>query len=524
MKIRRTGIAILVTTAVVSGIGIYRNREFVHDDTFISLRYCQNFLEGHGLTWNPGERVEGYTDFLHILLVAGLGATGLDLLLAARLINFSAFALMLLFMWRFMRRQAANEDPEPSSLGANVPLMLAGTSLPLISWCWGGLEGPVFALFITVGVYLTVELLKRRSTSRAALTGTAFALAILCRPDGAIFAAVSLFSLFVPVVSRKRGAVRDAVIFSATCFAPVCAHLIWRVWYYGDWLPNTYYVKATGLPHFDLESSLGYVLSFCASPPFLLPLGLLAAIIALRTPRYRAAVLCVLANMGAYLWFIMSIGGDHMPAHRLMLPLIPLACLLIHLALSVEVRAISPKENGIVCVLAMILVGLQIAQPPLRNDPAAFLGTAVGRYVRENWPAGALIALNTAGSTPYHAPDFVYLDMLGLNDRHIARRNIDAPTTKWQQMPGHAKGDGAYVLSRKPDFIILGAATGCFADDPMFLSDVELRDSDEFSASYRPRRVPVDAGSEAASRQFGRPHSGRLWLIYYERIRNAQAP
>ena len=42
-----------------------------------------------------GERVEGYTDFLHILLVAGLGATGLDLLVAARLINFAAFALML---------------------------------------------------------------------------------------------------------------------------------------------------------------------------------------------------------------------------------------------------------------------------------------------------------------------------------------------------------------------------------------------------------------------------------------------
>ncbi|MCZ6709562.1 MAG: hypothetical protein O7B25_04285, partial [Gammaproteobacteria bacterium] len=246
-------------------------------------------------------------------------------------------------------------------------------------------------------------------------------------------------------------------------------------------------------------------------------------IIALRTPPSRVAVVCVLANMGAYLSFIMRIGGDHMPAYRLMLPLIPLACLLIHLALSVEIRTMSAREDGIVCVLAIVLTGLQIAQPPLRNDPAAFLGTVVGRYVQENWPPGSLIALNTAGATPYHAPDFVYLDMLGLNDRHIARRRIDARTTKWQHVPGHAKGDGAYVLSRKPDFIILGAATGSFADDPMFLSDVELRDSHEFKASYRPRRVPLDAGSEAATKQFGRAHSGRLWLIYYERNRKEQS-
>jgi hypothetical protein len=34
------------------------------DDAFISLRYAKHFAEGHGLVYNPGERVEGYTNFL----------------------------------------------------------------------------------------------------------------------------------------------------------------------------------------------------------------------------------------------------------------------------------------------------------------------------------------------------------------------------------------------------------------------------------------------------------------------------
>nr|MBC8422663.1 hypothetical protein [bacterium] len=36
----------------------------VQEDAFISFRYAANLLDGHGLVFNPGERVEGYTNFL----------------------------------------------------------------------------------------------------------------------------------------------------------------------------------------------------------------------------------------------------------------------------------------------------------------------------------------------------------------------------------------------------------------------------------------------------------------------------
>ena len=51
---------------------------FLCDDAFISFRYTRNLLEGHGLVFNPGEYVEGYTNFLWILELAAIwGVFGL---------------------------------------------------------------------------------------------------------------------------------------------------------------------------------------------------------------------------------------------------------------------------------------------------------------------------------------------------------------------------------------------------------------------------------------------------------------
>src|SRR5262245_5079445 len=44
---------------------------FLTDDAFISFRYARNFSAGAGLVFNPGfERVEGYSNFLWVLILA----------------------------------------------------------------------------------------------------------------------------------------------------------------------------------------------------------------------------------------------------------------------------------------------------------------------------------------------------------------------------------------------------------------------------------------------------------------------
>ncbi len=160
-------------------------------------------------------------------------------------------------------------------------------------------------------------------------------------------------------------------------------------------------------------------------------------------------------------------------------------------------------------------------QPLRPMDAAAYVGTVVGRHVAAAWPAGALVALNTAGSTPYLNLDKRFIDMLGLNDATIARRAVTAPTLPQQRVPGHAKGDGAYVVSRRPDFVILGPAEGIAARPPgdagaFFLSDLELLESAEFARCYRVESATIPIPPAFAALGPKRPNP--LRFEYFRRV------
>jgi arabinofuranosyltransferase len=44
---------------------------WMSDDAYITLRTVDNVVNGYGLTWNPGERVQTYTHPLWMLLITG---------------------------------------------------------------------------------------------------------------------------------------------------------------------------------------------------------------------------------------------------------------------------------------------------------------------------------------------------------------------------------------------------------------------------------------------------------------------
>ena len=60
-------LALCVLAAFAANV---ERQAFLGDDSFISFRYAKHLAEGQGLVWNPGDRVEGYTNFLWVLLMA----------------------------------------------------------------------------------------------------------------------------------------------------------------------------------------------------------------------------------------------------------------------------------------------------------------------------------------------------------------------------------------------------------------------------------------------------------------------
>jgi hypothetical protein len=73
------------------------------------------------------------------------------------------------------------------------------------------------------------------------------------------------------------------------------------------------------------------------------------------------------------------------------------------------------------------------------------------------------VAVEAAGALPYYSQRPT-IDILGLNDRHIASLDV---ATIGQGKPGHEKIDIPYVLDRRPDIIPYFSAP-YFAGQPRF--------------------------------------------------------
>src|SRR5918993_5205805 len=109
-------VAAFVAALVVLWLHARRYLPFLSDDALISLRYAKRLVEGHGLTWNAGERVEGYSNLLWVLCAAALNRLGVDLIDAVRVLGFAGVGAGL---------AAVLYAHPPRSLKGAVPVMLA---------------------------------------------------------------------------------------------------------------------------------------------------------------------------------------------------------------------------------------------------------------------------------------------------------------------------------------------------------------------------------------------------------------
>ncbi len=487
---------------------LYANRSFYHDDAYITLRYVWNFLHGNGIVWNTGEYVQGYSNFLQLALVSALGFAGVDLVVASRMIGLMAFGMLILVLWLFIRFFSPRKDL------AHLPLIFTLCSAPMIIWSIGGLGETLLALFSSTGCLLFLAALDHPGNRRMLVaSGICLALGYISHPDGLVFVGLSLLWLLGTWKSRP---LQSAVAFALPCLLILGLYTLWLFFYYGDIVPNTFYAKASNFTIGRLASGWRYILSYTLQAPYL-PILVVAALIsglATRKLLWNAKLTYLALIISAYSAFIVFIGGDHMRTFRLVLPLIVPLSYMLYLLL--DSLFDTSKRNAIlvITVVALLLCGLQPWQfllNPKVEDPAARIGTLIGKYISYAWPKGSLIALNTAGSVPFYAPQDRFIDMLGLNDRHIAKRHIDKIELPKQKRAGHLKGDGSYVLSREPDFIIIGPAEGTIISNPWFLSDLEMGRDPRFFQHYAFHRDLLDLPEDNGQRS-------EILFSYYRRV------
>jgi hypothetical protein len=486
----RSRAVVLATSAAVFLALASRFTAHVSDDAFISFRYAENLVQGHGLVFNPGERVEGYTNFLWVMLVAPFIALSIEPELAASVLGICASLALLAGVVRL------SPAPESAPWILWIAPLLCATSPPLAVWATGGLEAPLFACLVVWAAALTSEAAARGALhAGAALLAAA---AALTRPEGL---AVGALLLGVPVARGARRP-RDVARWCAVFLAVFVPYFAWRFSYYGDPLPNTFYAKV-GLSAAQVLRGLRYAGLFVAESGYLLLLPLVGL-----SWRRNDPALGILATLACALTaYVVLIGGDGLPMFRFLVPVLPLFYLLLGrgFAGAVERSGAGRAARTVALVLALAL-GARAALPAFAGQAARLVEAdrrevaawkEIGHYFAENAPRDASIAVITAGAIPYFS-GLESIDMLGLNERAIARRAMPGLGSG---AAGHEKFDVEHVLDRRPTYVVLG--TYGLAPDPLpperilrpfYPAEIEMLRSERFRRDYLLVRARTPSG------------------------------
>jgi hypothetical protein len=442
----------------------------VSDDAVTSMQYAKNLVLGNGLVFNPGERVDGYTNFLWVLFMAPFYAlsrlVGFDFIAAIVVltVGFEAAALGLLF--------AVTSSVLEAPLAVFAPLFLCVIDNSFTTWAVLGLE----VHFLAFWFLLALVLWRSPLAGRAWLTGLALAGAVLTRPDAALFGAAIVGSELVEAAlayhrrdhATARALARAALVMSAAWLLPYALHFAWHYAYYGEPLPNTYYTKLGG-PIDAWKRGLDYVHEFLSVRAWVPAIGVFA-VVGVRDKTLRAVV----AYLAVHTLYVVYVGGDFMPGHRFLVPQLPLYYLLVGTTLdgawrfvrhprvceALEQVGVTPPFvagfalAGALCALA--LLGERERRLGPLDDVRASWGEDHGRqrrlmtWLRAHKLENATFATGLIGHVGFFG-DVHVIDTCGIIDKAVAHKHIK---DLGHGLPGHEKQSSAEeVLARRPTYV-----------------------------------------------------------------------
>ena len=330
--------------AVAAAILIWHSLQFnfVTDDAYISFVFSRNFAEHGQLSFNLGQPVEGYTNFLWTVILGVLMLVGIDPSVSSRVLGTACAVGTLFVTYRLMRRVLGDR----AMPWAYVPAFLLAASSGFACWSSGGLETQLFTLLVILAIDAYVSSFGAAHSGRPLMRmGVFLALAAMTRPEGLmILAIIGLHRLAMNAFGERRIVPTRAEWLGAAAFLILWAPwFAWRWHYYGWPFPNTYYVKAHGpwaSPKMATEMwSNGFYYLWVwfkqtrliwVSPIALI--GLLAAWPHINRQRFALTSLSILLG-GIYLVYTASVGGDFMGLHRFIMPLFVLAAIAVTLGL-----------------------------------------------------------------------------------------------------------------------------------------------------------------------------------------------
>lgn len=435
----------------------------LQDDAMVSMRYARNLADGNGLVWNPGgARVQGYTNPLWVGMMATIHLLPIPASKAGLAIQL--VALVCLVCTVLIVRRLAIAVAQEGDRGWWPAVIMTATYLPLNNWSVQGSELAVLAPLVAAAV-LRFE----RGRARGAWSIAPYALmavAVQVRIDmAAPFAVLLAFALWS---DRERRA-RHLLVGGALLAAAVLAQLGFSWWYFGDPLPNTYYLKMTGYPLLPRLARGARVLGW-----FLVQVspGVALAGLALwrdRSPRTELPAAIVVGQIAYSVW----VGGDAWEwwggSNRYITVAMPLFFVLAGRGF-VDLLVLTARETTTgmrrriveAATLAAIVIvfnetrgrtalreWLLIDRPIEVESNAQIVELAL--RLKQTTDPRATIAVTWAGALPYFS-ERPSIDLLGKTDPVVAHESMHASRAGF--VPGHLKWDYDYSIGLlHPDIV-----------------------------------------------------------------------
>jgi len=447
---------LLLAAALLTHLLLVVQYNFTQDDAFITFRYANNFLDGHGLVYNIGERVEGYTNFLWTIFMILGGLIGIDM------IGFSAFlgvacglaSIVLLFFTARLALQELNQSRRD---------VLAGLSCLILSlvysfayWTVAGLETAAFTLMVAAALYFYLK--------NSYLTVAALVLATLLRPEGGL---VFFFIVIYEIISRRSFS-RYALLIVAGYIIFLLPLAAFKLSYYHSLLPNPFYAKTSfdfrQMAH-GLEYTGRYFWHYFAAGIFLVP-----ALISIR--KFGRPLRLIMIFLLVYTLYITLIGGDVLKVHRFFVPIMPLFALAAIAGLYFLFRG---KPLFIFSIAVLAAWQLYIPKDFVDTFHGREKGFAIKMILLMNNltahdQSDFTVATSTIGMVGYKLMGHDVIDMLGLTDSTIARHPeplVEDMESTWKEQQFNSR----YLLSRRPDYILFstGVKPSAPAERALFL-------------------------------------------------------
>lgn len=237
---------LLLLLLVMVGISTVFYFDFTAEDAYITYRYAENWVNTGSLVYNDGEPINAMTSPLHAILSSALFFVTGNTVLSNKILSLILVLISALLVWYRYREH----------FHWQLLALILLISPCILLWTFGGLETPILLLLATITVILAL----RPAPFSLILLCVIFllaGLAFLTRYDSILF----FLPLTIYAASKAQAIKHIIIAFAGAAILPL-TWLFVSIYYYGDLLPTSFYVKTPEGDLWNLIFNGRYIASY----------------------------------------------------------------------------------------------------------------------------------------------------------------------------------------------------------------------------------------------------------------------